>query len=389
MEGAIRRIYYCVMNFSLKWKLVFIPYFFALVLGIVLIFCYAGISQKEYEKERILSKEDVTRQVAVMAENIQTTAEDLTLYLVTEPETQAFMKNDLVTNPDVSIRLLVSQQYASDIIFFDREGKLLYSTVTDTSVGVVEQRTWDRPLKKLICTEGIFEWEYISRESDVLYEKNMSDKWCLWRVIKDHDTSRPIGGLAFTLNCNKIRNAILPQISEDECIYMMDKSGNIVLWAGTSDSKQTAYVKEAYSKVEETSKNGTIKIPENAMFMSYCQIRQSPFNIMYVYPQKRIMLTKYSRFIYGAGILAVALFLLFPTLVFTTNMVIRPLQKLAGSMDSLKKGNLDAKVYFSYKDEIGRLGTSFNEMAERINDLVEQTYLLGMQAWILLCGIWI
>ncbi|MUG87793.1 HAMP domain-containing protein [Paenibacillus timonensis] len=54
-------------------------------------------------------------------------------------------------------------------------------------------------------------------------------------------------------------------------------------------------------------------------------------------------------------------------------MVGRPLEKLCRLMEEGESGNLQVRTHFKGRDEIGRLGHSFNRMLEQISRLVEQT----------------
>ncbi|WMT41448.1 methyl-accepting chemotaxis protein [Paenibacillus sp. D2_2] len=60
-------------------------------------------------------------------------------------------------------------------------------------------------------------------------------------------------------------------------------------------------------------------------------------------------------------------------------MVGRPLKKLSRVMEEGEQGNLQVRVHFKSKDEIGRLGQSFNRMLEQISSLVERSHLITAQ----------
>lgn len=55
-------------------------------------------------------------------------------------------------------------------------------------------------------------------------------------------------------------------------------------------------------------------------------------------------------------------------------MVGKPLQKLSRLMEEGERGNLQVRTSFKGKDEIGRLGQSFNKMLEQISLLVDRTH---------------
>ncbi|WP_059042252.1 methyl-accepting chemotaxis protein [Paenibacillus rubinfantis] len=60
-------------------------------------------------------------------------------------------------------------------------------------------------------------------------------------------------------------------------------------------------------------------------------------------------------------------------------MVGRPLEKLCRLMEEGERGNLQVRTRFKGKDEIGRLGHSFNRMLEQISKLVERTSVSAVE----------
>ncbi|CAM2999731.1 methyl-accepting chemotaxis protein [Paenibacillus sediminis] len=58
---------------------------------------------------------------------------------------------------------------------------------------------------------------------------------------------------------------------------------------------------------------------------------------------------------------------------YIVRIVGRPLVKLAKLMEEGERGNLKVRTHFKGKDEIGRLGVSFNRMMQQIAKLVDQT----------------
>lgn len=57
---------------------------------------------------------------------------------------------------------------------------------------------------------------------------------------------------------------------------------------------------------------------------------------------------------------------------FLTNSITRPLRKIADSADKISKGDLTEKITIHSKDDIGKLGNSFNEMSASLQDVITQ-----------------
>lgn len=73
--------------------------------------------------------------------------------------------------------------------------------------------------------------------------------------------------------------------------------------------------------------------------------------------QMRIAIGALSLLILGAGLLAVAII---------SNVLTRPLRHVAAGAQQIAAGDLTHRVPVGRRDEIGRLATSFNDMAERV-----------------------
>jgi len=68
--------------------------------------------------------------------------------------------------------------------------------------------------------------------------------------------------------------------------------------------------------------------------------------------------------------LLISIFLLMITLlnrIFYTT-VLRPLSKMADAMDAVSRGDLESRILVSRRDEIGKLGRSFNKMTDRLQE---------------------
>ncbi|NIO85680.1 MAG: HAMP domain-containing protein, partial [Candidatus Aminicenantes bacterium] len=50
--------------------------------------------------------------------------------------------------------------------------------------------------------------------------------------------------------------------------------------------------------------------------------------------------------------------------ILVSNYLSKPLSKLKNAMDKIGKGDMDIKVDFKRKDEIGQLANAFNQMVE-------------------------
>lgn len=61
--------------------------------------------------------------------------------------------------------------------------------------------------------------------------------------------------------------------------------------------------------------------------------------------------------------------------VAVSTMVTSPISKLCSIMQSVEQGDFSVRFPTKYKDEISVLGTSFNHMVEKINELINELYV--------------
>lgn len=72
----------------------------------------------------------------------------------------------------------------------------------------------------------------------------------------------------------------------------------------------------------------------------------------------------------GGSILAAIVILVLMLYQFTRRVIILPLEKLVDVSKAITQGNLDYQVEVHSKDEIGQLGTAFNEMSKQVGESV-------------------
>ncbi|OCT15269.1 hypothetical protein A8709_14315 [Paenibacillus pectinilyticus] len=65
--------------------------------------------------------------------------------------------------------------------------------------------------------------------------------------------------------------------------------------------------------------------------------------------------------------------------IFTANALTKPLRKLTRVMRTVESGTMEAKFPVKYRDEIGTLGTTFNQMITRIQELIQEVYIVNMK----------
>ena len=64
---------------------------------------------------------------------------------------------------------------------------------------------------------------------------------------------------------------------------------------------------------------------------------------------------------------------------FVMQSIIKPIKKLKESAITVSKGDLTQQIEMKSNDEIGQLGTAFNDMQERLRTLIQKVELSSEQ----------
>lgn len=155
-------------------------------------------------------------------------------------------------------------------------------------------------------------------------------------------------------------------------VYMIDKDGKILL--ATNSEKAGGTIDISNTDIgKKTSLSGYCRLDQNGSRMiafyqklnsDWTQIVMIPFN-EYT-KESRMMLLMFA----GVAVLAIFLSLLISVVI--SYSISKPIKQLEQSIDQINKGNLKDRVYVVRKDDIGKLGEHFNDMADNLEHLIEE-----------------
>lgn len=77
------------------------------------------------------------------------------------------------------------------------------------------------------------------------------------------------------------------------------------------------------------------------------------------------------------AVAAITVFILIASLI--TSAVTSPMKKLLHSIQHFQTGDFDQQVEIKYNDEIGQLTEGYNQMVNRIRELIQQNYEIKIQ----------
>ncbi|MCQ2549576.1 MAG: histidine kinase [Lachnospiraceae bacterium] len=221
-------------------------------------------------------------------------------------------------------------------------------------------------------------------ENEVWYQDVMDSSKIKWAFDKDkayarcvvldaYSSSMPIGIVELELYLDKLLSPLDISTNDESGAILMDGNGQLILSSKQNNS-------ELLSNVEEYIKNNKNidfdKTPEFVIAGS------EPINNgwqLYYYRSSSdinndLKDIKRTTLIILAGSFFVILFLA----SLMANILSERLNKLKVAAEEISKGNFDVPMETFYNDEIGVLNKSFYWMEQKMNEMISETYHLGL-----------
>ncbi|WP_153463394.1 cache domain-containing sensor histidine kinase [Sediminibacillus terrae] len=195
------------------------------------------------------------------------------------------------------------------------------------------------------------------------------------RVIKDRQTDQPLGYLIIDIPETTI--AKIYQSEENQYAtqkYLLDAKGYVI---SSYPNKTTVGLKLDHPSLDTITSNqrGYLnttldKAPSIAV---YDTGEASEYKIVSFIPEQEVVggsrLIGYIALTIGLIGLIIAAWVSF----FLSKALTKPIDGLIGSMREVRKGNMQARFQYPYKDEFNDLGLSFNHMVKRVDGLIKES----------------
>lgn len=374
------------MDFSISKKLVLFIYSSIFILFVILSAILLFLAEQVSREQLTQSSFDELKYGNLMIEKEQQYLYGLSDYYSISPEVQKMMINSNkgkinVSMSDDIVRVLKARMYTVGLAFYNIRGEAIDFISIDRSKNPISQTGVgiERPFTRLIQGQRTYEWEFIDKDDTVYMEFDNSPKLCLWRVVKNVNTMKPIGVVSISIDSRKLLSSENTFSGLYDKLVILDDYGRKVF----NNSKIT-FSHEACKKLTLATAGN-----KSGSFIKYIDSR--PYRVYYTRVGKTSLITylimPYMPFTWNMQVFTVyaltgmTLFtlLLLPLLIIIANMLTKPLQKLTKSMLQFSEGDFDAEVSFKYNDEIGKLGQVFNSMVQENKKLIEHTYILKLK----------
>lgn len=299
--------------------------------------------------------------------------------LVTAETTQGFIqfRHDKESEIYYSDLLLLSSKVNSlmnqrgdamnMVAFLWNDGEL--PLVRGNSVGfeLSGDYTKREPFAGFLLSDASIHWQVIKGEKTVIY---------VYRTIYESASNENIGVALINFQTSYFKELLARSMDEGAFSLLLDEKGEIVY-----ETMKGVGIEMEQENVESTIEKNIEKIEgergifftsvlEKEYMVSYAKSDINEWRYLYFNPVSNI-----DKAIHAVVWMIIVVMVFSAMAAFLAALLLyhylnSPISSLSHAMRSLQEGNMDTKVIIKRKDELGLLGIGFNQMAEKIKQLI-------------------
>jgi two-component system sensor histidine kinase YesM len=392
MFGQVKSFY---LNLSIKYRILGFFYIVIIVVALALGFNFTSISRKYVVNKVSTANLGVVKQLNASISFILKDITDISTFICIDDGVQSLLdrrekdseKNIAssleATNSMQFVRyIMASKSYISSFILYDAKRALVYHEFTDMSIGVKESSDIVESdiYKAALSLDGTPLWFPMLTSDNTFIQKSATPQIGLCRVVKNFNNNSPFGLIVIGISQSSLKTLCANNIQNpNECIFITDNRGNIMLQAGT-DISEKSILETALSQNSPENTHGSFidSIDRNNYLITYGSI-DNGWKTFYMIPMESITSEINSANNLILAILLLCLVFSLPIAAFISSYLTAPIKKLLDSMKRFQQGNFNEHVNFKYKDEIGQLGEGYNNMVRNIKELIDRAYILQIK----------
>lgn len=190
--------------------------------------------------------------------------------------------------------------------------------------------------------------------------------------IKESSSSLTRAGVVHIRVSEKDVYKALSSNNETNEIYLIQKNGDILSCKNKAEISKNLNYRLEVPKINENIGKWYIDAEKNGakVVVNSLHIEKGNWTLVSIIPYEKLVaplnnirnILLFINFIFMISFLIVALFI--------SNIISKPIIKLGMSMKKVEKGNFSGKVEVTSQDEIGRLSQNFNNMLDKVSELL-------------------
>lgn len=205
---------------------------------------------------------------------------------------------------------------------------------------------------------------------------NTNSNFIFTRSITDLNTLNKIGLLTMSMDSN-ILSSVLPEMKQGDMRYyfITDESGNILIDNNEKIAQSVSFDKATINSITKNDHGYKyVTVDKVTYLLIYNSTDLLNFKIVGMYPIKEIISKVYIVFIYSLFVLIIYLSIILFISTLISKSITTPLFKLNSAIEDINKGNLNVHLQYKPKDEVWILVTQFNNMVDKLHELINENY---------------
>ncbi|WP_127588353.1 cache domain-containing sensor histidine kinase [Paenibacillus koleovorans] len=258
--------------------------------------------------------------------------------------------------------------------YYDLNGKLIFVNINGVWIDYIPQTNYnpseDEWFREAIRSDG---------KPSVVYQESLQEPvFSLSRLIKY--LTDPIGVVLLNFNFNILDDVIGNSIFEPTSEFLIMGSKGDIFYQKTPSSFSKSDLDEVRQMIVQTSgdkptpPSKTVTFNNSSYLMIYESLDRYQLKLIHLIPLA-VLASENLNYIYKISvIMLLVIVILMAVSVYYFYRRIKPLKELADVMDASQHEPFDKRIIVKTRDEVGRLGISYNRMMSRLQQLIENEY---------------
>lgn len=389
IKQRLKQLY---MNLSIRYKIILLNFIIIILISIIIgTFSYLIYSRNIIREISTVNLRDA-RHIKNRIDSLQKDIYELSTYICLNNNIQEILNSDSISSFTLDninrameplASLLAFKDGISFISIYGVNG-LEYYVSKDSSAGINDLETiMQSPIyQKAIKLKGMPFWVPLRKDNQIFIKNNKSPKIAMFRSILNMNDFQIQGFLMININLSYIHNIYRENLRDSKStVILVDKNNEIISFCTSNNHLQNrpGLMENISPYIKDQEGKKIININNKDLLLTYSTIEQSNWKLLYMVPTNIVLQPVQNILYLTIIVILICLIIGFILSMYTSSLVTKPINKLLYSMNRVKRGNFREKVNFIYQDEIGKLGTQYNEMIDNIHKLINRVYKLQLK----------
>jgi Predicted signal transduction protein with a C-terminal ATPase domain len=358
-----------IANASLRKKFLVLTLLVSILpVGFVGFFSYSSTMTHLTDNAYTLTNANLTA-INLMMEKFLANVEEISLDIASNNNTLKYMEykssgSSIYDKSFLASKSNLRSEIHSIIIYDLAGGCSVFQSNNDPDY------SFEKVARKLKLNESSFYNDVMELKGKVTWIKlfDSAEVVSLVRVLNVLGTQKPVGVLVINVFEKNLKEAINDSGIEMKSDFVVFDRYKNILYSNTTKE----YPESWLFGYNTTDKERDVKYDGEKYKNIYYQSPTTGLSLLSIIPEKSIYINTQKIKNVTLLVLFLCLYAIIMLSVLVSSYLTKPIVKLGNLMEQVEKGDLSISFNTQYEDEIGKLGSNFNSMIQRIKTLIAE-----------------